>query len=352
MEDVHQALLVGSVGLENEEQVFRAAAETLGTSLKRIPDGETGPRFAWVGWQQHVFEQTPQLELVEAAPVLHERLDEDYEEQSGAAQPRFKLRDGKTPEDVDFGSLGYADEALASYAVFKGLRDEGVIVPGTRFQVSMGTPVASTMAFLAPDNFAELEPVYETAQMAELQRMLDGIPHEDLAIQWDICVEVWMTEGWIPSPLSREDLVERIVRVSEAVPGDVELGYHMCYGDLGGHHLQEPDDTQALVDLMNPVFEKLSRPLQWWHFPVPVARDDEKYFAPLRGLRLPEGTEVYAGVVHVDDGEEGARRRLAAAQTAIDVSGVATECGMGRKYPAEQVQTLLDIHAGLSGVNV
>jgi methionine synthase II (cobalamin-independent) len=143
-------------------------------------------------------------------------------------------------------------------------------------------------------------------------------------------------------------MVERIVRISEAVPKDVELGFHMCYGDLGGHHLQEPDDTRALVDLMNPVFEQLSRPVQWWHFPSPIERDDEEYFAPLRDLRLPAGTEVYAGVVHLGDGVEGARRRLNAAQTAIDTFGVATECGMGRR-PAEQVKSLLEIHAELSG---
>ena len=313
-------LLVGSVPLENEEQVFRAAAQKLGTGIKRLPDGETGPRFAWVGWQQRVFEQTPQLERVASAPI-DEQLAEDYEAQSGSegGPPNFKLRDGVAPEDIEFASLGYADAAIASYATFKRLRDEGVIEAGTRFQVAVPTPIATVSAFIAPEEIIRIEPVYEAALMAELQRIADAIPHEDLAIQWDICVEVWLIEGWHPSAIEplNEGLVERIVRVSEAVPADVELGYHMCYGDLGGRHLKEPDDTHALVELMNPVFDKLSRPLAWWHFPVPIARDDEAYFAPLKDLRLPAGTEVYAGVVHVADGVEGARRRLAAARSAL-----------------------------------
>ena len=38
--------------------------------------------------------------------------------------------------------LGYARAATESYEVFRRLRAEGVIAPGTRFQVALPTPTA------------------------------------------------------------------------------------------------------------------------------------------------------------------------------------------------------------------
>jgi hypothetical protein len=54
---------------------------------------------------------------------------------------------------------------------------------------------------------------------------------------------------------------------------------------------------------------------------------------------------VYLGLVHLTDGLEGAKRRLAAARRVVDVDdfGVATECGFGRR-PAETVSALLELH--------
>src|SRR5256885_1844921 len=56
------AHLVGSVPLAGSGEVFSAVAQGLGSRLKRIPDGETGPRSNWIAWQLAVFEKMPQLE--------------------------------------------------------------------------------------------------------------------------------------------------------------------------------------------------------------------------------------------------------------------------------------------------
>ena len=53
------------------------------------------------------------------------------------------------------------------------------------------------------------------------------------------------------------------------------------------------------------------------------------------------------GLVHATDGEEGARRRIAAARKVVPKFGIATECGMGRR-PAEQIDGLLALHATLA----
>jgi hypothetical protein len=338
--------LVGSVPLPDETTVFETVSRELGDRAKRISDGETGPRFMWIGWQQHVFEQTTQLERVQAAETWDELADEYAEQQgSGELPPSFRLRDGLLADDVAFPSLGYADAAISSFATFERLQADGVIGPEVRFQVAMGTPLATATAFLEPVTLVGVEPVYEAAQLRELARILEAIPHDKLAIQWDVCVEVWLVEGWIPSPFDDPlgASVERLVRLGNAVPEDVELGFHMCYGDLGGHHLREPDDTRALVDIINPVAEGLARRIDWWHFPVPIDRDDTAYFAPLADLQLGAGTEIFVGLAHLADGAEGAVRRAAAARSVLPEFGIAAECGLGR-HPDEAAVDVLRSH--------
>ena len=51
-----KVLLVGSVGLEDADQVFRALGERLGSRAKRYPDGETGPRYYWIRWVAELFQ--------------------------------------------------------------------------------------------------------------------------------------------------------------------------------------------------------------------------------------------------------------------------------------------------------
>ncbi len=62
-------LLVGSVGLDNAEAVFRTVGRTLGNRIKRIPDGETGwARSVWTQCQRPFFLANPALEMVEKSP--------------------------------------------------------------------------------------------------------------------------------------------------------------------------------------------------------------------------------------------------------------------------------------------
>jgi len=66
--------------------------------------------------------------------------------------------------------------------------------------------------------------------------------------------------------------------------------------------------------------------------PVPKPRVDERFFAPLRQLRIAESTELYLGLVHYQD-QRGDDARMATARKYTRVSGVATECGWGRGDP-------------------
>ena len=325
--------LNGSVPLTNSEEVFRTASSILGGRLRRIPDGETGDRTNWISWQIQFFAANPSFEIVQPDRVAY------------VPQPTAKLRPHVTANEIVFNNIGYADAAIASYAVFSRLKQDGVIPANYRFQVSLPTPLAPVMAFVGPEKMSKVEPAYEAAMFAELDRIAAAIPHNELAIQWDVAVEFGILEGMFgDSSQVNQEIIERLIRIGERVPADIELGYHLCYGDAGHKHFKEPEDTSKLVEIANAISAGVKRPINWIHLPVPRNRTDEAYFAPLRNLKLHPETELYLGLVHYTDGVEGTRKRIQAAQQVVSNFGVATECGFGRRSP-ETIPALLRIHS-------
>lgn len=326
--------LVGSIPLANAEEVFRTAGSTLGGRLRRIPDGETGVRTNWIGWQIDFLAQNPHLEVILPDPNAYAPLQ------------HVKLRSPVNASDITFDNLGYADAAITSYALFKQLKQEGVLPAHYRFQVSLPTPLATVSAFVVREDQATVEPAYERAMFAELDRITSVIPHDELAIQWDVAVEFGILESvtFAYFAETKHALLEKLVGLGNRVPVGVQLGYHLCYGDAGHKHFKEPEDTSKLVEVANGISDGLTREISWIHMPVPRNRDDEAYFAPLRNLHLHPETELYLGLVHYTDGVEGTQRRIATAQRVVEDFGVATECGMGRRNP-ETIPDLLRIHS-------
>lgn len=335
LEPPRGVLLVGSVPLDSASQVFQTAAAVLGRHLRRLPDGETGARINWVGWQFDVFANHPAFEVVPPLADFY------------APLPRVRLRDPGTPPVI--GELGYARAARESYQEFDRLRRAGVIPGHCRFQVSLPTPLAPLCSFVIPEHQAMVEAAYETRLLAELNELCDAIPAASLALQWDVAIEIAILEGLWPGHFSdvTTEIVHRLTRLGNSVPPGVELGYHLCYGDYAHRHFTQPRDTSILVAVANAVTAGVQRPITWLHLPVPRDRDDGAYFAPLRDLARSPATELYLGLVHLTDGVSGARRRLAAASLFVDRFGIATECGMGRR-PAATVPNLLRLHTKLA----
>ena len=56
MEKQDRLHLIGSIPLDNSEQVFRRLSAELGKHLRRMPDGETGERSRWVYFQRQMLE--------------------------------------------------------------------------------------------------------------------------------------------------------------------------------------------------------------------------------------------------------------------------------------------------------
>lgn len=342
------AHLVGSVPLSSAEEVFRAVSGELGARVRRIPDGETGDRSGWVGFQLPMLAEHKAFEIVPSGRAGSGESDlgkvaraegEDY------TLPVFALRPGARAEELEFGDLGYARAAIGSYATFARLKDAGVISPLTRFQVSLPTPLALLLLFVSKRDQLQVEPAYKAALLRELDQICAVVPGSQLAIQWDIAPELALLEGAWESVFADVggELTRRIIELGNVVPASVQLGFHLCYGDFGHQHFVQPRDMSVLATLTGQVVAGLRRPLDWVHMPVPRDRDDDAYFAPLRRLRLPAGTELFLGLIHATDGMDGVRRRIAAAQQWAPAFGVATECGLGRR-PAQSIPALLALH--------
>jgi len=184
-------------------------------------------------------------------------------------------------------------------------------------------------------------PRFERHLFAEAQAICAAIPHHDLAFQWDV-IEVSRIEVGSPGA-SLDEHAQMIARACNSIPGDVDLGVHLCYGNAGGRHAVQPKDTSVMVDYANRFIPLLKRRLDWLHMPVPIDRDDDAYFVPLTRLKLPAETAFYLGLVHPADGLEGAGRRVAAAKKVMPRFGVATECGL-RFFPADELAQILKLH--------
>jgi SAM-dependent methyltransferase len=331
------AHLVGSVPLANAEAVFRTLSAGLGDRLRRIPDGETGPRADWIVWQYPVLSSRSQFEVAPPAPEFYRAL------------PRLRLREGEGGEELRFESLGYAEAAFGSYATFSVLKRDGIVPRGCRFQISLPTPLAPISAFVALDDQPLVERAYEAAMAVELARILEGIPHDQLALQWDTNFEFGMLEGDLPVwfPDVKGGILERLIRISRAVPAEVELGFHFCHGHDEQEARRGHKDMGRMVEIANALSASLDRPLNWVHMPLPRVGAEAAFLQPLRSLRLHAETELYLGALHAVDSNGETRRRIdAASETGVDF-GLATPCGWGRLAP-ERVPDLIAAHALLS----
>ena len=292
-----------------------------------------------------------QYPLLRSSPFL--RPDPGGAVRATSKFPKLCLAEGVTEEEITFGELGYAREARASYLDFVAARKRGEIATRARFQVCLPTPMGVIYAFCIEDGIGVIDRVYEKAMIAEVQAICRAIPHDDLCIQWDFCHEMIILDGqsqdWFP--LVNADLpavMARMQRICASVPSGVELGIHLCYGDFGASHFIQPKDAGRMVEVANAMAASIDRPITYMHFPVPLKRNDEAYFAPFAGLKLDPQTEVYLGVVHLAEGVDGVAQKLAQARRFTRVDAISTECGIARARKPDLVRQILELQAAAS----
>ena len=342
--DVH---LVGSIPLRDATEVFETVAAALGPRLLRIPDGETGARSHWLGWLEPVFSENPAFEKTGHVSRPHATSD---------ARPLHRLKHGMAGNEPRFSNLHIAAVAISSFHEFRRLKERGTIPRHVRFQVSVANPLSVVERFVAEESEERVLPAYERALLGEITKVAAAIPHDQLAIQWDVASRI-MASLEISEPTrfgeTREDMLGAFsamaVRWGNAIPPGIELLFHLCYGDNAHRHVVEPSSLDLPVKLANAISAGMGRSIELIHMPVPRERDDEAYFEPLTRLTLRPETRISLGLIHNTDGAPGTRRRIRTAERFLENFLVATECGFGRR-PAETIPGLLGIHADVAGI--
>jgi hypothetical protein len=333
-----ELLLVGSLPVDTTEEAFERGAELFGDLVFALPDGETGPRAAWVGYErERLVRPNPDVVTVIESESPTGIPRHAYE------TPIFALREGV--RELRFDSWPRIDEAIASYAVFERLRSTGVIPAGLRFQVGLPFPHSALNGFKA--NFVADYPLagraYEELVGRELRRLCEAIPPDELAIQWDAAYETIDIEG--VEPWTDGDGWERfagpVTRLTPQIPESVLVGYHFCYGTFPEWPMYEARDMAVVVRMANHAVANSGRTVDWLHLAGPryLRSEDDSFFAPLAGLEAGDA-RVFLGIILPLDGVSGLRRRYATASRYLADFGVAMYCGFGRQRGEDGLETM------------
>lgn len=344
-------LLVGSLPYNDVEQVFRAVGPALRGHAGCLPDGEVAERTNWVGMlPEYIYSKHADLEET-LAPPGHRLVQPDRDAQGPPLEEipgiwNFRVKPGV---DLRFDDLGYGKPAVASYRVFRKLRDDGVIDAGVKFQLCLPSPCSGTeWNFEDPDQWPMVKKAYLEEIRREIAHALTEIPADELVVQWDVAwefVDLGIGDKRLFAFYPHASVEEKFERYASqlddlgvGVPDETVLGFHWCYGTWGGWPMVAMNDLSLCVRMSNEAVRRVGRTVDYVHMPVP-RQPDAAFFAPLGDLDIGD-TRVYLGMVHHTDGIEDFRGRRDMARAQLSDFGIGSVCGYGRVDPSELDQVL------------
>ena len=158
---------------------------------------------------------------------------------------------------------------LKSSAIFSRCRTEGALSARAKFQVSLPTPYNVIDQRVVRTARVKVEAILRGRRLLRGSDAICAAIPDQLAIQLGMCARGanlgrrrshWFME---PEP---ED-VQAPDRACSAIPLGVELGIHLCYGELNHQHI-EPSDTTLMTRLSNQMAKSFGH-INWISMPVP-----------------------------------------------------------------------------------
>jgi hypothetical protein len=357
-----ELFLPGSLPCETAEQSFKIFGGALGQWLAYMPDGEIGTRRYWIdGVAFRVFNGHPELETTKwPAP---EYGVEQWWPRGRHDEFAFKVKRGV--KQVRFGDpgwrLGFARDAVASYALFRYMKKDDVIPQRVRFQVCMPPTYSSVRYFFPDEDVEKVAPGFTRALRAETEKIVEMIPNNDLAVQFDLAVENRLVDVALEEQGARAaakvaaQVCEPLAEICEVLPKAVHLGYHTCFGTLSGWPSRQPPSLRGSVILANAAIAASGRKTEFVHIPT-LGRVDDDWFAPLKELKAG-GARVYMGAIHHLHGAGGLPEQLKVMKRYLRDFGLGSPCGFGRSADrfdrlitddgskaANPIETILDDH--------
>lgn len=320
-----EVLFIGSIPLAPASEVFKSVGHHVGPLAPRIPDGE---QIGWLAAAFRNFAANPDLEVSRRVPLT-----------AGGANPIniYRPQRGVRPESIRLGPYGYAENAAASYGQFKACKARGEIAPGTKYQVTLPGP--GTSAYAVEIEAKTLLPIATEALMREVDEIFRLVPAEEAAVQIDVAMkaeheeyrrrpEAWDQPMHSVFDWSTDQMADAVATLANHVPAQAELGFHIC--SIWHNDPHAGQDNRVLVDSVNAILARLTRPCAYVHIPV-IPDHVQADYDVLKAVDLPAGAKLYVGLINLVDRLEGSRKRVAMARAAgLGDFGVAMFCGIGR----------------------
>jgi hypothetical protein len=337
------AHLVGSTPFTNADEAIDIALDRLGGYLHTVPDGETGDRRNWI---IHI------IEALRVHPDLEVAREGDWSDYDRT--PVFRVRKGHR---LAAGSLDLQHVAPfeAGYPAFVARRAAAAAagIPGARdlaFQVGIPGDFDMALFVFGPTGPFRRRRPFADATLAEIERIgalagRDASGRADVVFQLEIPAELVFVARF-PGPLQpliASWLGGGVARLAARSPEGTRFGIHLCVGDMNHRALARLTDVTPLVRLANAIARAwpAGRSLEFVHAPFaaavlpppsPATREGSRFYAPLRGLRLPTRTRFIAGFVHEARPLAEQQETLALIESLVGRRvDVATSCGLGRR---------------------
>jgi hypothetical protein len=345
-----ELLFTGSVPLQPAAAVFEALQDHCGERLTRMPDGE---QLNWVFGAWSVLTQHPAIDVQEGE--LMTTADTPF---GRLRAPRFVIREGTDPEEICIERFGLADAIGESYRQLSELKARGVVAAPVRLQATLAGPGTSGGP-LTPCTWEQTVAIVNPPLIAEAEAFADVVPVDELAVQIDIAAEIELEEwrrnpdgfevpfarehndAWVGWTL--EKLMQASAEIANRVPDGAELGFHLC----GLWHIDPRggQDLQVHVDAANVLTEQVERRIDYIHMPVLPEHGPDDY-AKLADLRLAPETKLFLGLIHHEDGIEGAKRRIDMTGAVVEDFGVGHFCGLRdlNQVGDRHLRELLELH--------
>lgn len=317
------------------EQAVSAALAVAGQHVRSLPDGETGERRNWIVHIVEALAEHPDLERVCTGDWS------DYDRRT-----RLRLRAGHRLR-AETLNLGYAAAFRDNLSLHRRLRAR-YGRPELPYQVGIPSDLDLALFVLGPIQALRYRHVFTAATAAEIHA-IHALAGEEVLFQLEVPVELVLA-AQIPrilrSPVARL-LARGLARIVELAPVGAGFGVHLCLGDLANRALGHARDARPIVALTEALVQvwPAGRRLVYVHAPFAAgdapAPLSATFYAPLCGLRLPEGTRFIAGLLH----EQHSLDQLQVALTHVERAlghpvDVAAACGLGRRTPAQAARVL------------
>ena len=167
-------------------EVFAPSPARSTASSRRIPDGETGPRSRWNSWTAPTYAGAP------AGSSSYRR------RRAATRRGSRRARRSTPPIWCSSGSASPTPRSPPTRASSRA----GAAGAIARAHALPGLPALADRADDGADRgglAAAVEPAHLRQLHAEIDEILGAIPHERLAIQWDVCQDVGIWEGYYPA---------------------------------------------------------------------------------------------------------------------------------------------------------